>query len=170
MQDALLDEIEATVPALRRYARALTRNVDRADDLVQDCLERAIRKRGLFRPTGSVQAWMFTILVNLWRNSLRQDRRRGAPLDLDAVPFELAVPATQPGRLALTEMARAIDTLPAEQREALLLVVLEGFSYADAAAVLHIPVGTLMSRIFRAREMLRALTGGGEEPRLRTVK
>ncbi|MEO8684387.1 MAG: sigma factor, partial [Devosia sp.] len=65
-----LDQIETCVPALRRYARALTRNIDLADDLVQDCLERAISRRGLFRPTGPVRAWLFTILLNLYRNSL----------------------------------------------------------------------------------------------------
>ena len=165
-----LDEIEATVPALRRYARSLTRNADRADDLVQDCLERAIRKRNLFSPTGPVQAWLFRILINIWRNDLRFERRRGDQIPIDSLLAEPSVAPAQPGRIALSEMSRAIDRLPDDQREALLLVVLEGLSYHDAAAVLGIPDGTLMSRLGRARAALRALTGAGDEPRLRSIK
>lgn len=165
-----LDEIEACVPALRRYARALTRNADRADDLVQDCLERAIRKRGLFAPTGPLQAWLFRILVNLWRNTLRSERRRGEHVAYDTMLVEPSVPAPQPGRLALGEMSRALDRLPDDQRETLLLVVLEGVSYQEAATILSIPIGTVMSRLSRARSALRALTGAGDEPRLRSVK
>ena len=165
-----LDEIEASVPALRRYARALTRNADRADDLVQDCLERAIRKRGLFRPTGPVQGWLFRILVNLWRNSLRSERRRGEHVAYDALLVEPSIPAPQHGRLALGEMNRALDRLPDDQRETLLLVVLEGVSYEEAAAILGIPIGTVMSRLSRARAALRTLTGSGDEPKLRSVK
>lgn len=169
MQD-FLDEIESCVPALRRYARGLTRDADRADDLVQDCLERAIRKRALFRPTGPLRGWLFRILLNLYRNELRQTRRRGAPVAMETLLVEPAVAPNQPGRIALAEMARAIDVLADEQREALLLVVLDGMSYAEAAEVIGVPIGTLMSRLGRARAALRMLTGSGEEPRLRTVK
>lgn len=165
-----LDEIEKSVPALRRYARALTRNTDRADDLVQDCLERAIRKRGLWAPTGALQGWLFRILINLWRNDARSQRRRGEHVSLDSLVIEPSTPAPQPGRIALGEMSRAIDRLPDDQREALLLVVLEGLSYEEAAGAHGIPIGTLMSRLGRARAALRALTGHGDEPRLRSVK
>ena len=165
----ILHEIEAAVPALRRYARALTRNADSADDLVQDCLERAITRRGLFRPQGPVRAWLFTILVNLHRNQLRSARRRGQTMTLDAIP-EPAMPPPQPGHLALAELDRAIGTLPLDQKEALLLVTLEGLSYAEAAGILDIPLGTLMSRLGRARATLKALTGVPSEPHLRTVK
>lgn len=168
---AFLDEIEECVPALRRYARALTRDADRADDLVQDCIERAIRKRGLWVPRGPLQAWLFRILLNIYRNDLRHRRRHGGDqLPLDGLVAEPAVPAPQPGRIALAEMARAVDELPSEQREALLLVVLDGASYQEAAGMLGIPTGTLMSRLGRARAALRAMTGASEEPRLRTVK
>jgi RNA polymerase sigma-70 factor (ECF subfamily) len=165
-----LDEIETCIPALRRYARALTRNADRADDLVQDCIERAIRKQALWKPTGTLQSWLFRMLLNLYRNDLRHQRRSGDQIPLDAMLVEPAVAPAQPGRIALAEMARAIDTLATDQREALLLVVLEGQSYAEAADALSIPMGTLMSRLGRARAALRSLTGAGDEPRLRTVK
>lgn len=164
-----LDQVEACVPALRRYARALTRNADLADDLVQDCLERAISRRGLFRPTGPVRAWLFTILLNLHRNALRTSRRQGVAVDIDTMP-DLSTPAPQPGHVALAELARAIDTLPLEQKEALLLVTLEGLAYQEAAGILKIPLGTLMSRLGRARSALRVLTGSPAEPHLRTVK
>ena len=171
----LLDEMEECVPALRRYARALTHDRDRADDLVQDCLERAIRKRGLWRPSGSVRSWLFRILLNIHRNDLRQLRRAPLPLSLDALPdSDPAGPDAQPnsaltGRLALAETARAMQALPPEQREVLLLVAVEEMSYAEAAAVLSIPAGTLMSRLARARAALRDLTQA-EPPKLRSVK
>jgi len=165
-----LDEVEASIPALRRYARALTRNADHADDLVQDCIERAIRKQTLWKPTGPLKAWLFRILLNLYRNELRLHRRRGEHVPVETLLVEPSVAPAQPGRIALNEMSRAIDTLNGEQREALLLVVLEGLSYAEAAEALEIPLGTLMSRLGRARAALRKLTGSGEEPRLRTVK
>lgn len=165
----ILHEIEACVPALRRYARALTRDIDRADDLVQDCLERAIARRGLFRPRGPVRAWLFTILTNIHRNDLRNSKRRGEIVQIDSIP-EPAVQAPQPGHLALAELGRALETIPLEQKEALLLVTLEGLSYQDAANILDIPVGTLMSRLGRARSALRTLTGTPAEPHLRTVK
>lgn len=166
----LMDEIEDCVPALRRYARALTHDPDRADDLVQDSLERAIRKRGLWRPSGSVRSWMFRILLNVHRNDIRRLRRSPAPVSLEAMPAgDLAGPDVQPGRLALAETARAMQALPLEQREVLLLVAVEEMSYAEAAEVLTIPVGTLMSRLARARAALRGLTQTGP-PKLRSVK
>jgi RNA polymerase sigma-70 factor (ECF subfamily) len=158
------------VPALRRYARALTGDADGADDLVQDCIERALRKSALFRPTGPLRAWLFTMLLNLHRNGARARRRRGVGLALDELTVEPAVAAPQPARVDLADMARAIERLPDEQREALLLVVLEEMPYAEAAAILGIPLGTLMSRLGRARAALRGLTGNAPEPRLRTVK
>lgn len=165
-----LDEIEGCIPALRRYARALTRDPDGADDLVQDCIERAIRKRRLWSPTGPLRAWLFKMLLNIYRNDLRRNRRRGDQVPIDGLPVEPATPAPQPGRIALSEMARAIGALPDAQREALLLVAVDGASYQEAAGILGIPAGTLMSRLGRARTALRAMTGAGDEPRLRTVK
>ena len=129
-----------------------------------------MRKQGLWAPTGQLQAWLFKMLLNLYRNDARHRRRRGDHVPIDSLLVEPAVPAPQPGRIALSEMSRAIDALPAEQREALLLVVLEGMSYEEAAGILSIPAGTLMSRLSRARAALRTMTGVNEEPRLRSVK
>jgi RNA polymerase sigma-70 factor (ECF subfamily) len=117
-----------------------------------------------------VQARLFRILVNQWRNALRSDRRRGDHVGYDTLVVEPSVPPPQPGRLALGEMSRALDRLPDDQRETLLLVALEGVSYEEAATILSIPIGTVMSRLSRARAALRALTGTGDEPRLRSVK
>lgn len=166
----IMDEIAGCVPALRRFARALTHDSDRADDLVQDSLERAIRKRGLWRPSGSVRSWMFRILLNVHRNDIRRSRRAPAPVPLETMAgSDPAGPDVQPGRLALAETARAMQALPDEQREVLLLVAVEEMSYAEAAAVLSIPLGTLMSRLARARATLRDLTQT-EAPKLRPVK
>jgi RNA polymerase sigma-70 factor (ECF subfamily) len=169
LQD-FLDEMEGCIPALRRYARALTRDADQADDLVQDCIERAIRKQRLWSPTGPLRSWLFKILLNLYRNDARSRRRRGDHMPLDDLTVEPAIPAPQPGRIALNEMAKAVSALPTDQREALLLVVIDGASYQEAATILGIPAGTLMSRLGRARAALRAMTGNADEPRLRTVK
>jgi RNA polymerase sigma-70 factor (ECF subfamily) len=157
----ILEEMTACVPALRRYARALTHDRDWADDLVQDCLERAVRKRSLWRPVAPVRQWLFTILVNVYRNDLRQRRRTPAPLPLDWMANQVTGSDSPHGRLALADTARAMQALPAEQREALLLIAVEGMAYAEAAAVLGLPIGTLMSRLGRARATLRRLTGEG---------
>ena len=166
----LLDEIEACIPALRRYARALARDRDRADDLVQDCLERAVAGRSRWRGEGPVRAWLFRILLNRFR-----DQQRGAKAGLRLVPSEAMVEATRPGdqedRLALREVHDAIGRLPTDQRAALLLVALEGFTLAEAAAALDIPEGTLTSRLARARQALRRETGrdGGPGDRMEVV-
>ncbi|WP_407649151.1 sigma-70 family RNA polymerase sigma factor [Devosia algicola] len=138
--------------------------------MVQDCLERAIARRRLFRPRGPVRPWLFTILLNLFRNNLRTERRHGTSVGLDDLAVELTTPAPQHGHIELAELARAIETLPSEQKEALLLIALEGFSYGEAAQILGIPQGTLMSRLGRARAALRASGGNTSKPRLRTVK
>lgn len=164
-----LDEMTRSVPALRRYANALTHNRDTADDLVQDCLERAIRKQALWRPEGPLRPWLYRVLINVWRNNLRSRSQRPAQVPIDDVADQLFVPAAQTGRVALAEMARAIEKLSAEHREALLLVVVEGLSYAEAAQVLEIPLGTLMSRLGRARASLARLTQE-DQPNLKVIK
>jgi RNA polymerase sigma-70 factor (ECF subfamily) len=154
----LLDEIEAAIPSLRRYAHALMRDRDAADDLVQDGLERALSRRHLWRGEGPVRAWMFRILLNLHRDQLRQAPRRHL-VPVESLPKEPSGPAGQEAHMDLREVQAAIGRLPDDQRHALLLVALEGMSLAEAAALLDIPEGTLVSRLGRARAALREMTG-----------
>jgi RNA polymerase sigma-70 factor (ECF subfamily) len=154
----LLDEIEGSIPALRRYALALARDRDAAEDLVQDCLERAIARRRSWRGDGPVRAWLFRILLNRFR-----DTRRQAAGNLSLVPLDSATlpprPAGQDAHMDLRDVHAAMGRLPVDQRAALLLVAIEGFSLAEAARVLDIPEGTLSSRVGRARAALRDMTG-----------
>lgn len=156
--------IETAIPALRRYARALTRDVEMADDLVQDTLVRALRSEHLFHG-GDVRTWLYTILTNLNRNRLRSLARRPilAPLGEEDAP-DLAGPES-----GARDIERALATLVEEQRAALLLVVLEGLSYREVAQVQGVPIGTVMSRLARARAHIRAFLEG-ERPPLRRVK
>jgi RNA polymerase sigma-70 factor (ECF subfamily) len=156
--------IETNVPALRRYARALTRNADAADDLVQDTLVRALRSEHLFHG-GDIRAWLFTILTNLNRNRLRSLARRPATSHLeddDAADYSGPEAGSR-------DIGRALAGLVADQREALLLVVLEGLSYREIAEVQGVPIGTVMSRLARARAQIKAYLDG-ERPALRRVK
>ena len=145
------------IPRLRRYARALVGDRAAADDLVQDTLERAWTKLHLYRRGTDLRAWLFTVMHNVFVNQLRA-ARPGAPLD-EQMP-ELAQPARDTERLELRDLDHAIHRLPPEQREVLLLVVLEEMSYEQAAGALGIPIGTVMSRLARAREKLRSMLSG----------
>lgn len=156
--------VEATVPALRRYARALTRDADVADDLVQDTLVRALRSEHLFHG-GEVRSWLYTILTNLNRNRLRSLARRPILLPLeDNDTTDLTGPEAG-GR----DIERALGTLVEDQRSALLLVVLEGLTYREVAEVQGVPIGTVMSRLARARVQIKNYLDG-ERPALRRVK
>ena len=157
------------IPRLRRYARALAGEAVRADDLVQDTLERALGKWSLWRP-GNLRAWLFSIMHNLFVNQARSPRLVDYPGD-DALP-DLPTRATQNDALELRDFVHSLSRLPEEQREVLLLVVLEDLSYEDTAKVLDVPIGTVMSRLSRGRERLRALLEGSEpvEPQLKVVK
>lgn len=155
----VLEDIEASIPALRRYARALMRDRDRADDLVQDCLERAVAKRHLWRGDGPVQAWLFRILINRYRDLQRQSPGPGHLVAIEDLMVEPSQGGSQEASLALREVKDAIARLPGDQREALLIVALEGKTFDQAAGLLDIPKGTLMSRLARARATLRVLTG-----------
>lgn len=166
----ILNDIANCIPALRRYARALTHDRDSADDLVQDALERAIVKRALWRPIGPIRPWLFQILLNLHRNTIRDRKRDVELMPMDALAERIGVPASQAERAVLLETADAMQRLPEEQREALLLVAAEGLSYAEAAKVLDIPVGTLMSRLGRARGALRQMTSENGRPTLKAIK
>jgi RNA polymerase sigma-70 factor (ECF subfamily) len=154
-------ELEAVVPRLRRYARALTGHREAADDLTQDTLERAWTKRALWQPGTDLRAWMFTVMHNVFVNGTRRARPTVSLDDLGVDEAGPAPAASVETGVALSELARALAQLPDEQRAVLLLVGLEQFSYAEASDVLGVPMGTVMSRLSRARERLRHLLETG---------
>lgn len=156
--------IEACIPALRRYGRALTRDAETADDLVQDTLVRALRSEHLFHG-GDIRAWLFTILTNLNRNRLRSLARRPTTAQLDDDDATDSAGPEAGGR----DIERALALLVDDQRQALLLVTLEGLSYREVAEVQGVPIGTVMSRLARARAQVKAYLDG-ERPALRRVK
>ena len=155
MNDA--EDIVGLIPRRRRYARALAGDRSAAEDLVQDTLERAWSKFHLYRRGTDLRAWLFTVMHNVFINQLRA-ARHSAPLE-DEMP-ELARPSRDTDMLVLRDLDAAIRRLPAEQREVLLLVALEDMSYEQAARTLEIPIGTVMSRLARAREKLRIMLSG----------
>jgi RNA polymerase sigma-70 factor (ECF subfamily) len=152
-------DIEAEIPRLRRYARALTHDLVAADDLVQDCLTRALGKLHLWQQGTDLRAWLLTILHNQYVNHIRRAAREGAAVRLNEREPLLARAPQQGRRLELRDLERALAKLPMEQRSVILLVALEGMSYEEVAAVLDIPIGTIRSRLSRGREALRWLTG-----------
>lgn len=176
MTEDMVRLIEPIVPALRRYARALMKDRSAADDLVQDCLERAIERWHQRRKDGNPRAWIFAILHNLAMTRLRRTTRSPAHVTLDdADDKSLSVAARQEDQLRYRDLLHAIDLLPEEQRTVLLLVTVEELSYADTARTLDIPIGTVMSRLSRARERLHRLMSGEASPQtnhphLRSVK
>ncbi len=160
--------IAEQIPRLRRYARALTGDRNRADDLVQDTLERAWVKQHLWRRGSDLRAWMFSIMHNTFINQVRKSQLPMVEMDDDAL--EVPVRATQEDGLHMRDLVSALVELPVEYREVVLLVGLEQMSYEEVAQVLGIPLGTVMSRLSRGRERLRTLMGGEAAPMLRRVK
>lgn len=151
--------LEAEIPRLRRYARALTRgNVVRADDLVQSALTRAVAKQHLWQPGTDLRAWLFTILHNQFVNHVRREARESGKVSLDASAMLPTEPNAIP-RLELRDLENAMNKLPDEQRQVILLVGLEGMAYEEAALILQVPVGTVRSRLSRGRDQLRRLMG-----------
>ena len=170
-----MDEVQwliaRQIPRLRRYALSLTGDPASADDLVQDCLERAIRKRHLWKRYGSVRSWLYRILYNVFLNQTVFRNRARRLVALDEVAETMGEAARQESHVACKDIASAVMKLPAEQRAAVTLIGLEGFSYDEAARVLDVPIGTLRSRLFRGREKLRDLyVSEPEGVRLRRVK
>jgi RNA polymerase sigma-70 factor, ECF subfamily len=167
-----LTRIEACIPALRRYATALLRNREDADDLVHDCLVRALDKLHTRREDADVRAWLFAIMHNLFISQLRRAKTRPAGDSLDQThEAAMSTHADQESRLNWRDLVRGLNQLPVEQRTVILLVSVEDLSYAETASVLGIPIGTVMSRLARGRERLRQLTEEGDVgPALRRVK
>ena len=161
--------LEPLIPALRRYAYALMRDHAAADDLVQDTLERALSRWTSRRPDGELRAWLFTILRNLHIDAHRQGQRRGAHVEIDEADHRETA-ARQEMALEARDVLAALEQLPEEQKSLLLLIGVEDFSYEEAARILGVPIGTVMSRLSRARQKLRSIVEHGPVALLRRVK
>ena len=151
--------VEREIPRLRRYARALTRSADRADDLVQETLLRAISKSHLWQTGTDIRAWLFTIMHNHYVNMVRRAMRDEATVDIEQISSSLVANTDPTASSQLRELEQSLSRLPGEQREVILLVGLEGMSYETAANILSVPVGTVRSRLSRGRDALRCLMG-----------
>jgi RNA polymerase sigma-70 factor, ECF subfamily len=175
MSETLPDpDLIAALPRLRRYARVLTGDASRADDLVQDTLARAWEKRQLWRAGSDLRAWLFTIMHNVHVNQFSTRRREFAESSLDAddgpvAGWQIPVRATQSDRLELNEVLIQIGRLPTDQREVLILAAVEELRYEDIARIQGVPIGTVMSRLNRAREKLRRMNADTPAP-LKVVK
>lgn len=155
--------LEVEIPRLRRYARALTRDMTRADDLVQSCLTRAVAKQHLWQPGTDLRAWLFTILHNQHVNDVRRSVREGVSVAVEEMAPVLTVAPSAMAALQLRDLEAAIAKLPQEQRQVILLVGLEGMRYEEVASILGVPVGTVRSRLSRGRDQLRRLMEMGDD-------
>ncbi len=156
MADTFGQDLVGLLPNLRRYAVSLCRSPDRADDLVQRTCEKALASRAFFKPGTRLDAWLFRILRNTWIDELRRERVQGTRIDIDDAQDLPGTdgPSRAEDRLALSAAGAAIARLPDEQREVLVLVCVEELSYRETADVLQLPIGTVMSRLARARQKL----------------
>jgi RNA polymerase sigma-70 factor, ECF subfamily len=162
-------EVISGLPQLRRYARALTGDPAWADDLVQDTAERAFARQQAFRAGSNLRAWLFTILRNIYIDQLRA--RREIAVDDETAPWRsLEAPHREVDGLVLRDVQHALCHLPVEQREVLLLIGVEELTYQEASGVLRVPIGTVMSRLSRAREHMRMLLSGESVPKPATLK
>ena len=155
--DELLSQVEPMIPALRRYTRGLLKDRETADDIVQDCLERVVVNWSR-RRDANARPWVFAILHNLAVNRIRQESRRSGTVTIEDMPeATAAVAASQEQTLFGQDVLAAIERLPSDYRSILLLISVEDLSYAEAAMVLDVPIGTVMSRLSRAREQLKLI-------------
>jgi RNA polymerase sigma factor (sigma-70 family) len=166
--DGVTRALLAQLPGLRRYATALVGNAADADDLVQDCVERALARRDTLRDPQSLGRWLRVILHNLHVTALRRRSATGVPVD--DLAEDLALSAPPENRDRIRDLVRAMAGLSVEHRQILLLITLEGLSYREVAETLDVPVGTVMSRLARARERLRCALEGEEDRAERRVK
>lgn len=168
--DPLMAEITSHLGALRRYALVLVGDPHEADDLVQEALARVLAHMRTWRPVRDLRAYLFTTLHNVFIDTTRKRHNRASHVPIEDVLGTLSSPATQSRRLEFRDLLQGLAALPEQQREVLLLVGLEGMSYLEAARVLDVPIGTIMSRLSRGREALRQLMTHGAVARLRVVK
>jgi RNA polymerase sigma-70 factor, ECF subfamily len=170
----LRNQLMEHAPRLRRYARALLNNRELADDLVQDTLERALSRIATFRSGSDLRAWLFAIMHNVFVNQVRRASARAQHVCVDSNDIderEFAVPSTSIQSLEVRDLDYALQRLPDDQREVVLLIGLEEMSYAEVAAALEIPIGTVMSRLSRGRERLRTLMSGAQpDAKLKVVR
>lgn len=148
--------VEMHIPALRRYAVALTYDTYKADDLVQDCLERALTRLHLWQAGSNLKAWLFTIMHNLFINTQVKLSRLPKMVSIDAVSETLKFNGSVEQGTEIYDVAIAVSNLPTDQKNVILLIGLEGYGYKEVSKILDIPLGTVMSRLHRAREKLRS--------------
>ena len=161
-----LGVVEECIPALRRYAAVLLRNPQDQDDLVHDCLVRALDRWHTRREDASLRSWLFSIMHNLFVSYQRKKKLRREVTSIDAAPDErYRISANQERYLEFRDVSQALDRLPEEQRSVLVLIAVEDLSYAETAQALDIPIGTVMSRLSRGRERLRAMMEGNAQPK-----
>jgi RNA polymerase sigma factor (sigma-70 family) len=160
MNDTKRMDVIGLLGPLRRYARSLTRDESQAEDLVQDALVRAYERQGSFRSGGNLRSWLLSILHNTFSDGRRRHMAEARRLEQTVALSDTAAPAEQESRVRLQQIQAAFMRLPDEQRAALHLVAIEGLPYQEAANALGIPVGTLMSRLGRARAALRGFEAG----------
>jgi RNA polymerase sigma factor (sigma-70 family) len=166
--DGLTRALLAQLPGLRRYAAALAGNAADADDLVQDCIERALARQDTLREPESLGRWLKVILHNLYFTALRRRGLPSVPIEDFAEDLALSVPPEDRDRIR--DLVRAMGALSTEHRQILLLISLEGMSYREIAETLDIPIGTVMSRLARARERLRNALEGAEDRAVRRIR
>jgi RNA polymerase sigma-70 factor (ECF subfamily) len=163
-------DITEHIISLRRYARVLVGNSADADDLVQECVARVLAQMRAWRPVRDLRAYLFATLHNVFIDGNRRRRAASLEIPIEDATASIVIPANQMLRLELRDLLEALSQIPPEQREVVLLVGLEGMSYLEAANVLGVPIGTVMSRLSRGREALRRLTSHGRVAKLRVVK
>jgi RNA polymerase sigma-70 factor (ECF subfamily) len=159
LADPFTDGILALLPRLRRFATGLSRDASKADDLCQTTIERALRHRDKWQAGTRLDSWMFRMMRNIWIDEIRASKRRTETFVDEEAGLTIGTSGGQEERAVLGDIDRALATLPDEQREAVLLVMVEGWSYKEAAEIVGCPVGTLNSRLVRGRDALMARLG-----------
>lgn len=156
-KDDILDAMEEEIPHLRRYARALTRDAVNSDDLVQDALERAISRMHRFREGTNLRSWLFTVMHNVHIDQCRKAKRQGVKIPLEDWTRDTEQEPTQPWASEIRDFSRNFKRLRKSEQDVLTLVGLEGLKYEEAADRLNVAIGTVKSRLFRARENLKQM-------------